>query len=416
MGSGCCKETKIVDTSLAVVQTQNVAATEIPYGYVFIYPGKSKFKEAAICRRIKYQWRSLKSRYACYTENKKILVLKFTDFVGTDFSFYLFAASLLGTKTTHSNTLKLAARYYILRDDMFGHISIFLGVSKSNQTYTCPMLSIHTYRQSSKKTAIDYAEAQFSNKKKFDKKVGPLATSKEEHLSSDETAIMIPVEDIINIYYTSGVKKSVKAEEHSRLVPVVAKQGCCSCCKKTPEPVRETEINEEKSAERVITVHIQYSKYSNLDTVSNARILPESDRAQFYKNHFQPNTKLEFYLVRNAEYDSANFNEKRVHAENLCRIIMQLKGINGGGAVNSERLHTKEGTVVSAAATISYPNPEDLQQILNQSYYGIFGDVHQERLHSITTKHDFGTHVPVPTTTTVLASIEARPTDKKTAK
>ncbi|CAF5042835.1 unnamed protein product, partial [Rotaria sp. Silwood1] len=37
MGSGCCK-TKIADASLAVVQTQHEAATEIPYGYVFIYP------------------------------------------------------------------------------------------------------------------------------------------------------------------------------------------------------------------------------------------------------------------------------------------------------------------------------------------------------------------------------------------
>ena len=41
MGCGCCKETKIVDATVAVVQTQNVAATKIPYGYVFIYPGKS---------------------------------------------------------------------------------------------------------------------------------------------------------------------------------------------------------------------------------------------------------------------------------------------------------------------------------------------------------------------------------------
>ncbi|CAF3542308.1 unnamed protein product [Rotaria socialis] len=407
MGCGCCKETKIVDATWAVVQTQNVAATEIPYGYVFIYPGKPKFKKAAVRLRIRYQWKSLN-------------VLQFTDFVGTDFSFYLFGPSLLRTKTAHSNTLRLAARYYILREEIFGYMSIFLGVSKSNETYTCPMLSIHTYRQSSEKTAVGYAEAQFSNKKKFDEKVGPLVTSKEEHLSSDETTIMIPVEDIINIYYTSGIKKSVKAQEHSRLVPVVEENGCCGCCgccKKAPKPKRQIDIIEEKSAERVITVHIQYSKYSNLDTVSNARILSESDRLQFYKNQFQPNTELKFYLVRNAEYDSVNFNEKRVQAENLCRIIMQLKGINGGGAVSSERLHPKEGEVLpAAAATISYPSPQDLQQILNQSYYGIFGDVHQERLHSIETKQDFGTHVPVPTTTTVLASIEARPTDKKAAK
>jgi len=44
MGSGCCKKTKIADASLAVVQTQNEAATETPYGYVYIYPSKFHFK------------------------------------------------------------------------------------------------------------------------------------------------------------------------------------------------------------------------------------------------------------------------------------------------------------------------------------------------------------------------------------
>ncbi len=127
--------------------------------------------------------------------------------------------------------------------DVFYRIPILLGIPTPNQTYTCPMLSIHTYHHSSKKTAVDYAAAQFSNKKKFNRRLGPLATSKEEQLSSDETVVMIPVEDVINIYYTSDVKKRIKAEEHSRLVPVVAQKGCCGgCCKKAPKPVRQTEI------------------------------------------------------------------------------------------------------------------------------------------------------------------------------
>jgi len=295
-------------------------------------------------------------------------------------------------------------------DDVVYRILIVLGVLTANQTYTCPVLSIHTYYQSSKKTEIDYAEAQFSNKKKYDRQLGPLATSKEEQLSSDETVTMIPVEDIISAYYTSDVKKSVKAEEHSRLVPVVAQKGCCGgCCKKAPEPVRQTEILEEKNAQRVITIHLQYSKYSNLDTVSNARILPESDRALFYNSKFQPNTGLKFHLVHNTEYDSANFEQKKMQAETLCRTIIQLKGMNSGSAGNSQSLLTKENVAVPAAV-ISYPSPPELQQILNQPNYGIFGDLHQERLHSIQTQQDFGTHVPTPITRTVVASIEMRPT------
>jgi hypothetical protein len=187
---------------------------------------------------------------------------------------------------------------------------------------------------------------------------------------------------------------------------------------KAPEPVRQTEVVEEKNAQRVITIHLQYSKYSNLDTVSNARILSESDREQFYKNQFQPNTEIKFYLVRNAEYDPANFDQKKVQAENLCCIIMQLKGMNSGGVnISSLRLLMKESVAVpTVAAAISYPSPQELQQILTQPYFGIFGDLHQEELHSIQTQHDFGTHVPVPVTTMVVAAIAMRPTDTAAAK
>ncbi|CAF1194839.1 unnamed protein product [Adineta steineri] len=306
MGSGCCKNTQIYDAAVAVVQTQNVGATEIPFGYVLIYPG---------------------------------------------------------APTPH-------------------------------QTYTCPMLSIHTYRHSAHRTDFE-----------------PVSTAKEEHLASDETVLMIPVEDIIDIHYTSDVKRSVKATEHSRHVPVAAQNGCCSCCDVDPEPQRETTVTEEKNAQRVITIHLQYSKYSNLDTVSNVRILSEADRAQFFKDKFQPNTELKFFLVNNTEFNSTNFEQKKMQAENLCRIIMQLKGMNNGINNNKLRIHTKDNVAVPAVAVMSYPSPQELQQILNQPYYGIFGDSHQERSHSVQTQLDFGTHVPVPITTTVVGAIEMRSKD-----
>lgn len=41
MGSGCSKSTKVANATVSVTLTQQVAATEIPYGYVIIYPGKS---------------------------------------------------------------------------------------------------------------------------------------------------------------------------------------------------------------------------------------------------------------------------------------------------------------------------------------------------------------------------------------
>jgi len=272
------------------------------------------------------------------------------------------------------------------------------------------MLSIHTYHHSSQKTNTGYAEAQFSNKKKY-RKLGPTSTLNEERLTSDETVIMIPVEDVISIHYTSDVKKSVKAAEHSRLVPVVKKKGCCSCFRKTPEPQLETTIDEEKNAERVITIHMQYSKYSNLDTLSNARILTEAERMQFFKEMFQPKEELKFYLVKNTEYDSTSFEQKRAQAENLCRVLMQLKGMNSGVSSNNLRIRTEDGKAVPAAAVISYPSPEELQELLQPPRSVAFGDPHQEASHSLQTQLDFGTHVPVPIQTAIIGTVEKRPKD-----
>ncbi|UJR07871.1 hypothetical protein I4U23_012153 [Adineta vaga] len=318
MGSGCCKKTKIADASLTVIQRQNEAAMETPFGYVFIYP----------------------------------------------------------------------------------------GAPTSKTTYACPILSIHTYKQSSEKIAFDYTSMQLSNKKRYDRHLDAVTTAREEQLSSEETVIMIPVEDVINIYYTSDVKRSIKTREHSKRVPVVDQKGCCCCCKEAPGSGRETELIEDKHVQRMITIHLQYSKYSNLHTVSGARIVPESDRTQFYKNHFQPNTEMKFYLLHNMEYNSTNFEQKKEQAENLCRIIMQLKGLSGAGM---------QEKVDNASTSIFYPSPQDLQQILSQSHYDVFGDIHQERSHSIQTRQDFGTHVPAPVTTMVLASIEEQHVNKTKA-
>lgn len=291
-------------------------------------------------------------------------------------------------------------------------ILIILGALTPNQTYTSPLLSIHTYNESSKKTIIDYGKMRYSNKEKFNQQSGTLATSKEENLSSDETVIMVPVEDIINIYYTTDTTRNVKAQEHSRLVPVVGKKRCgfCSCGEKRVEPETHTEIVEAKYAQRTITIHIQYSKYSNLDSVSHTRILSESDRTLFYKNQFQPKETLKFYLVRNTEYHSNNFEEKKTQAENLCRIIMQLKGMNAEVMRNYIHSHAKENTLISSLP-IRYPNPQELQQIMNQSCLGVIGDKYEEREHSVETRQDFGTHVPVPVTTIVVKSLEMKTKD-----
>ncbi|CAF0840286.1 unnamed protein product [Adineta ricciae] len=176
---------------------------------------------------------------------------------------------------------------------------------------------------------------------------------------------MIPVEDIISIHYTVDLKKSTKLKENMRQVPVVDQQGCCCCA--VPKPEHQTEMTTENHVQRMITIHLQYSKHSNLDTVSNARILSGDDRQQFYKDHFQPATEKKFYLVNNIEHDSKDFEQKKLQAESLCRIITQMKGMNVG----------------VPSTSISYPNPQEFQEILSQPHSSVFGDISQERVHSV---------------------------------
>lgn len=242
--------------------------------------------------------------------------------------------------------------------------TILVGTLTSNENYSSPILSIHTYHMSSNKTMVDYGEAQFSNKR-VDPNIGSLAASNEEHLSWEETTVMIPIGDIISIYYTLDVKKSAIAAIHSRPVPVTPGNGCCGCCTEDPPPppAPVPKHAEAKCAQRVITMYIQYSKYSNLNTVSHAHILPEQARAEFYKEKFQPNELLTFYLVRNAEYDTNNFSQKKMQAEHLCRIVMQLKAIN--------------------VASKCYPSPQELEKMLQQSHFSVFGDIKEDRLYSM---------------------------------
>jgi hypothetical protein len=138
--------------------------------------------------------------------------------------------------------------------------------------------------------------------------------------------------------------------------------GCCNrfrcwCCRKRKlvDIIKRTNTVAERQAQRVVTVTIEYSKYSNLDSASNARLLSGEQQVAFYKEKFEPDIELKFYLITNTEIDSTNFNEKKKQAETLCRTVMQLKGM---------RNH--------------YPSETELEKILDLSHQRTFGDIHEE--------------------------------------
>ena len=116
--------------------------------------------------------------------------------------------------------------------------------------------------------------------------------------------------------------------------------------------IQTTEILSEEEAERMITVSIEYSMYSNLDSATNARLLSREAQEAYYRDKFQPNTTLRFYLVDNNDSNPRNFEMKREQAEALCRIVMQLK-----------RMET------------NYPSESDLDKILDQPLKRTYGDL-----------------------------------------
>jgi hypothetical protein len=90
-------------------------------------------------------------------------------------------------------------------------------------------------------------------------------------------------------------------------------------------------------------------------------------------------------LVNNREYDSANFEQKKQQAEDLCRIVVQLKGM----------IHMDSSRDQNAPKKKTYPTPQQLSELLVQSQCGVFGDPHQETAHTIREQLHHGTSVPV---------------------
>ncbi|CAF0965716.1 unnamed protein product [Adineta steineri] len=150
------------------------------------------------------------------------------------------------------------------------------------------------------------------------------------------------------------------------VAPTEVKEGCCTrcgnlfrcwCCgkKKLLKFIKRTNTKAQRQAERVVTMTIEYNKYSNLDSATHTCLLSEQDRFAYYKHKFQADLELTFYLINDQEYEQTNFDAKKNEAETLCRAVMQLKGMKK-----------------------QYPSEDQLEKILNQAHQRTFGVVFHE--------------------------------------
>lgn len=139
----------------------------------------------------------------------------------------------------------------------------------------------------------------------------------------------------------------------------------CWCCriKRVVEYIRRTHTKAEKEAARVIMMTIEYSRYSHPDTVSNARVLSAQDQHKFYHDIFKPHETLNFYLVNDTDFDPNNFAKKMQHATDLCRTVIQMKGVKD-----------------------KYPSSDKLFNILEKSEKRTIGDAYREPELTLPTK------------------------------
>ncbi|UJR11465.1 hypothetical protein I4U23_015644 [Adineta vaga] len=325
----------------------------------------------------------------------------------------------------------------------YGFVKFYPGIRTMENTYTCPMLSIHLYRHQEYRadTAQDNRTAFFDGRNRQHIHQDEQQANKSEEGKGEEEVIMVPSEDILKINYKTEFRKGINADIRSHIVPTYElSENCCdrccvpfvNCCRKTRDccccvshqqtriaphventilrtdiysntfyreenvPLSETQAScctrlvnrfrcwccrrnilmkltkkistkAERHAERVITMTIEYSKYSHSDTPSNARLLTGQQQADYYFSKFQPHTELKFYLINSKEFDPRNFELKSQQAEILCRTVMQLKGMKD-----------------------RYPSEHELNDILDQSHQRTFGQIFNEQVLQLTSDPNVG--------------------------
>ncbi|CAF0755599.1 unnamed protein product [Didymodactylos carnosus] len=295
-----------------------------------------------------------------------------------------------------------------------GYVKIYGGFAVSDGTYTSPVLSIHKYKESSKKTGKKHTKGILGEEQTV--QLSHQSKTDEENLSDNEEVQIIPVEDIFSIKFITDVQKEVIEKNTSNNVEAVDGETCCKslccckslrccpswrccnakvgvinstritnvnkkrtveiekrmtdvsvakqdvccpplrfwCCKvKNKRLQREETITKEYEATRAITIIIEHAKYGFPNTLSHVQCMAQDEQEKFYKDKG----------FNSHEFQQTNFQKNKSQAEQLCRIVMQLKSM----------FKTNQ----------TYPNVKQLKEIIDQNYDGLFGDEHHEQLSSL---------------------------------
>ena len=185
-----------------------------------------------------------------------------------------------------------------------------------------------------------------------------------------ESSKIAPHVENKTIIYDQDPNRNTDFTEERLPPPPVVQQTCCSCktfldrfrcwcCRKKTILgfIKRTNTVTEQQAERVITITIEYSKYSHLDSASNARLLANQDQTTYYKDKFKSDAELKFYLIHSTELESTIFEAASKDAETFCRTVMQVKAMKS-----------------------HYPSDTELEKIMDQPIKRTFGLVFHESI------------------------------------
>lgn len=251
----------------------------------------------------------------------------------------------------------------------------------SDNTYTCPVLEIHTWTKYTSKVSVpDVYKIQGVTVGRIQTKQdivnrppGSSLGSHQYKVDLEEKIIIIPVESILSIKYSSELKKEETESRHIRRnIPSSSiKYSCCEkfrrCCQRTFCCRRDSKkqiyakseqiitTNSNQKAERKILITLEYARYSNIDTPSHLRVTSTAFQTNFYDQHFHVDS-LEFYLLDNNEFEKTDFDLKRMQGSILCCLVTQLKAMIG-----------------------RYPDEETLEEIINTHDYFEAGDPPTEK-------------------------------------
>jgi hypothetical protein len=222
------------------------------------------------------------------------------------------------------------------------------GVKTSENKYTTPVISLHTYNKARNVITRTNTTLGATNQGNMYHS-GQSSSTNTDKKATEEKVRCIPVEDIISVSYSTDIKEQSDTFEtiQERARAPKAKLNCCGqikkclretycCCPKCPcaickpppeeKPQYDTNRRQNVTAKQMILVEIKCISYSKIHIPSHVQVLPNDEKMKFYKENFDVDT-IEFYLVNNDETDRNNFDAKRNQAEALSRVIVQLRNM-----------------------------------------------------------------------------------------